>query len=91
LGYAQFKIDRKKREIMTYEQWLKLGYDKGWVGPPVCQTHDGTPMSEAESDAFEEDDPCIHILRLYEDADHKSAVESEHSPSSWRASSLGDA
>jgi hypothetical protein len=34
-------------------------------------------------------DPCIHILRLYEDKESKDAVECSHSPSVWRASNAG--
>ena len=65
------------------EQWMKWGYDHGWCGPAVCETHDGTPMSE---DEYEYEDGCRHILRLYEDAQTKAAVERDHPPSVWRAS-----
>lgn len=58
--------------------------DNKWCGPAVCETHDGLPISEAELDEFEESDPCIHILRLYEDADHAKAIEDFHTPSQWR-------
>lgn len=68
---------------MIFEDWLKLGYAQGWCGPPVCVSHDGVPVTEAESD---DDEPCVHILRLYEDDAVKSAVEDNHSPSVWRAS-----
>ena len=38
-----------------------------------------------EDDAWEEgDDPCIHILRLYHDAQQRSDVEANHPPSKWR-------
>ncbi len=74
---------------MTLEQWLKLGYDLGFCGPDVCETHDGLPMSEAEAEEFEESDPCIHIIRLYVDGEHKAAVEEAHSPSVWRATNKG--
>lgn len=73
-----------------FDEWLRYGYNKGWCGPDVCETHDGLPMSELESIAFfEGDDPCIHIIRLYEDLTVKAAVEADHSPSRWRASNLG--
>jgi hypothetical protein len=29
-------------------------------------------------------DPCLHIVRMYEDAQHKTEVEEAHSPSQWR-------
>lgn len=74
---------------MTFDQWLKLGYDNGWCGPDVCETHDGLPTSAAEDEEFEESDPCIHIIRLYVDAEHKTAVEENHAPSVWRATNKG--
>jgi hypothetical protein len=69
---------------MTFNEWLKIGMDNKWCGPAVCETHDGLPISEAELDEFEESDPCIHIIRLYEDADHAKAIEEFHTPSLWR-------
>ena len=70
---------------MTFDEWLRTGMDCGWCGPAVCSTHDGTPTSDAEDDDFEEGaDPCVHILRLYENAEIRVAVESNHSPSLWR-------
>jgi hypothetical protein len=70
---------------MTFDEWLRTGMDCGWCGPAVCSTHDGTPTSEAEDDDLEDGaDPCVHILRLYENAEIRAAVESNHSPSLWR-------
>lgn len=71
---------------MTFDEWVRFGYEQGWVSPPVCETHDGLPLSEAEA---EDDEPCIYIMRLYESAEHKAAVESEHAPSVWRATNQG--
>lgn len=42
------------------------------------------PMSAEEVTAFEEWDPCIHVVRLYQDADEKAEVELNHAPSVWR-------
>jgi hypothetical protein len=62
----------------------------GWCGPAVCSTHDGLPTSEPEDAEFEDGgDPCIHVIRLYEDSTHKEAVEANHSPSTWRATNRG--
>ncbi len=69
---------------MDFNEWLKYGMDRNWCGPAVCETHDGLPMSDEESEEFWESDPCIHILRLYVDSDHAKAVEDAHSPSVWR-------
>jgi hypothetical protein len=69
---------------MDFNEWLKLGMESNWCRPVVCETHDGLPMSEQENEEFWESDPCIHIIRLYEDEDHAKAVEDAHSPSVWR-------
>lgn len=90
------EIDKTKDaepELSAYEsmdvfEWMALGLKNGWVGPDVCDTHDGTPISEEEYDLADEENgyelPCIHILRLYPDSDTKAAVEAAHSPSTWR-------
>lgn len=68
-----------------FDSWMKTGIENGWVGPPVCYTHDGLPMALAEEDEFERgSDPCLHILRLYFDSAHRAAVEEVHIPSQWR-------
>ena len=81
-------IDRMElNDDIDFNQWIAFGMEKGWCGPPVCETHDGFPMSEQEVLEFEEHDPCIHMVRLYEDENHKAAVEEAHSPSVWRKQS----
>lgn len=74
---------------MTAEEWLKYGWDKGYCGPAMCYTHDGLPMSEEEDEELFESDPCIHILRLYEDQEHRRQVELNDAPTNWRASNQG--
>ena len=70
---------------MTFEEWQQYGVAQGWAGPPVCQTHDGTPTTGAEDNEFDAGyDPCIHIIRLYADTETRDAVEMNHSPSQWR-------
>ena len=72
---------------LDYDEWMTYGIKKGWCGPPVCYTHDGLPMSEQEDVEFGEgQDPCIHIVRMYEDIDMKKEIESNHSPTQWRNS-----
>ena len=71
---------------MSFDEWLDTGREAGWCGPPVCDIHDGTPMSEEEGDLLlDGDGVCLHVLRLYEDADHKKAIEDAHSASTWRS------
>jgi hypothetical protein len=69
---------------MTLDEWLEIGITNKWCGPAICHTHDGLPTSEAEDIEFEEDDPCIHIIRLYESAEQALSIEENHSPSVWR-------
>jgi len=65
---------------MDFDEWLAYGYQQNWVSNDVCHTHDGVPMSAEECEQFEEDDPCIHILRLYPNRDVKIAVEANNLP-----------
>lgn len=69
---------------ITHAEWEDIGLANNWIGPLVCITHDGLPTSEEEDGDLYEDDACIWIHRAYEDADHKAAVEANHSPSVWR-------
>lgn len=71
--------------IEDFEDWITLGIEKGWCGPPVCYTHDSVPTTDDEDTAFEEgNDPCLHVVRMYSDAEQKAAVETNHPPSVWR-------
>ena len=72
---------------LGFDEWMSYGIKKGWCGPPVCHTHDGLPMSEQEDVEFGEgQDPCIHVVRMYDDIDMKKEIENDHSPSQWRNS-----
>ena len=72
---------------LTFSEWIAYGIEQGWCGPPVCYTHDGLPMSEQEMQEFDDgSDPCMHIVRMYEDIEMKSSIEDNHSPSQWRNS-----
>lgn len=69
----------------TFEEWLQVGLDRGWVGPVICETHDGPALSEDEERAFYDGgDECVHVLRVYDDAAHRDAVRAAHSPTVWR-------
>jgi len=69
---------------MDYQEWIQIGIKNNWCGPAVCYTHDGLPTSNEEDEEWEESDPCIHIIRLYENESVKKSVEENHSPSVWR-------
>lgn len=75
---------------LTFDEWMQYGLTEGWCGPAICEIHDGMPTSIDEDFAFDRgEDPCIHVIRLYEDADTKAAVEENHSASVWRATNSG--
>jgi len=74
----------KKADEFSFDEWMKIGIENNWCGPPVCYVHDSLPLSEEELDLIEQEDPCIHIVRLYNDKEHKKQIEEAHSPSQWR-------
>ena len=66
---------------MLFEDWLAIGREHGFCSPPVCNTHDGAPMSDRELDMWDDgDDPCIHVLRLYDDPRLMEEVEKNMPP-----------
>jgi len=69
---------------MDYDEWLDYGVENGWIGPAVCCTHDGLPLTLEEEEAFEDSDPCIFVHRVCDGPEHQSAVEANHAPSLWR-------
>lgn len=80
---------KKKVIKMDVVDWLEYGYANGWCSPPVCFIHDGFPTSIFEDAEMEESDPCLHMVRLYDDEQHKNEVEANHPPSQWRALNQG--
>lgn len=61
--------------MIDFETWLQTGIENGWCGPAVCYTHDGLPTSASEDCEFEEgEDPCMHVIRLYDDEEHRLAI-----------------
>lgn len=81
----------KDNEEMQFDEWLKIGMERKFVGPPVCSTHDGIPTTEDEDGAWDEgSDPCIHVLRLYVDSLEALLVEQNHSASVWRKAGWED-
>ena len=51
---------------ISFDEWLAVGRENGWVSLPVCSTHESLPLTDLEQEEFEEGDPCVHVLRLYE-------------------------
>ena len=76
-------------EPLDVDTWLRQGMDNGFIGPPVCDIHDGTPTSADEDAAWDEDgEVCLPVLRLYDSPETKAAVEANHAPSVWRATNM---
>jgi len=51
---------------MTFQDWLAIGIEVGWVSEGVCDTHDGLPMTDEEMELWDEgSDPCIPALRVW--------------------------
>lgn len=67
-----------------FDSWVAEGIENGWVGPPVCYTHDGVPTSSNEDVALEDDDICMFIMRCYSSPEERKFVEANHSPTIWR-------
>ena len=66
---------------MTFDEWMKIGIANKWCGVPVCVTHDGTPISNAEAAEWEQGaDPCHHVVRLYESEEVADAVNRDFVP-----------
>ncbi len=62
--------------MTNFDEWLAIGKANKWVSDTVCATHDVIPVTREEDADFEESDPCIHVLRLYEcEADFDAAWE----------------
>ena len=76
---------------MEFREWLEIGINNNWCGAPVCETHDGFPMSEEEMAEYDEhgEAPCMHMIRLYDSVEMKQEVEESHSPSIWRRTNMG--
>jgi hypothetical protein len=58
---------------MTQDEWLEKGIEEGWCSPPVCETHDGAPMTFDEESEFADGyDPCVPIVRLWAPDDSRA-------------------
>ena len=79
------KLFKRSHKVSNVYEWINLGVEMGWCGPPVCVTHDGMPMTGEEEDEFVEgNDICVHMIRPYHDSEEKALIEEAHAPSVWR-------
>jgi len=60
--------------MIDFDEWLAVGEANKWVSGAVCSTHDSIPVTPEEDAEFEEGDPCIHVLRLFESAEDYDAA-----------------
>lgn len=75
---------------LDHEAWMQYGWEMGFCGPPLCYIHDGLPLTADEEEEWADGgDPCLHIVRLYEDHEHRLAIENNDGPTIWRASNRG--
>ena len=66
---------------MTVNEWLQTGINNKWIGPAICATHDGIPSSPQEEQQWENgQDPCQHILRLYENEQTANTINNHYTP-----------
>lgn len=70
---------------LSLEQWLEIGLRAGYVSPPVCMNHDGYPTTITEdAEMIDGSDPCIFLMRIYENDAHREAVEANCPATQWR-------
>lgn len=59
-----------------FVEWLSAGIKAGYCSHPVCNTHQGPPMSAEEDKAWEDGcDPCVLIVRIYDEPGMRDLVE----------------
>ena len=75
---------------MDFDTWARIGYESGWCSPPLCYTHDGVPMTATEIEELDAgEEPCLHVIRLYESMDQKKGCEAQNPAAVWRATNQG--
>ena len=56
---------------VTFEEWVAVGQNAGWISPGVCIMHDGMPMTDEEAADYEDGgDPCTPGFRVWIEATH---------------------
>jgi len=59
---------------LSFDQWLDYGVEHGFCSPQVCATHAGIPSVDDE-DASEDNDFCVHIVRLGTERDWQADID----------------
>jgi hypothetical protein len=80
MAKQKLKIDAE-----DYLGWLRHGLAMGWVSPPSCFNHDGVGLTELEELDYEAgNDPCVWLMRVYDDDAMREELEERFAPYSWR-------
>jgi hypothetical protein len=58
--------------LMEISHWIEFGVEQGWIGPPMCHTHDGRPPENEELHG------CGLYIRVYKTYDELLWVEENH-------------
>jgi hypothetical protein len=51
----------------NYQEWLSYGIEKNWITDSFCYTHDTPELTDQEQEDFEEVDPCVPVIRVWEE------------------------
>ncbi len=52
---------------LSFDDWMKFGYQNGWISDVFCNTHDGPPLTEEEDQEWDQGgDPCSFHVKLME-------------------------
>ncbi len=52
---------------MSQWEWIQYGVEQGFCTLPVCDFHDGVPMTDEEMEEYDEHgETCIPVVRLWE-------------------------
>jgi hypothetical protein len=65
-------------DLLNFDAWITYGLRRGWIGPPICISHEGLPISNEE---FEDNDRCAMMIRIYDTPIQQADVERSHLPS----------
>lgn len=48
----------------SYDEWLRVGVEAGWVSEPLCAVHGAVYGSEESEEFFGGYDGCAFVLRI---------------------------
>jgi predicted hydrocarbon binding protein len=52
---------------MDFWEWVNFGVKEGWCSEPVCDTHEGVPMTVEETEEWQQgNDNCLFVIRLWD-------------------------